>query len=268
MMRMLDPCVGIRPSLAGFVDDELDGTARLRVARHLERCSDCADRVEELRDLGDLLRAAVPAESHLPELAGLASGVVSRTRAELQESWRGWVLRACDGWHWAIVGAGSVAATFVTTSILSLILAFGPQPAHEDSLSSLMVNLGSPSGDIFVFASPVGGEEFEALLQVDNGRPTASRMSAELASEPSQPAMSVEASLVRALNEVIAPNGHMIAFSAMSAEKRATTEALLNELARVRVEQAGARSRGRFDARGAQNIREIRFVTSVTAKRL
>ncbi len=253
-------CVDSR-DLGSFVDDELPGGERLWVARHLETCRECADEAAWLRELGERLRVVAPAEPRQGVFAGLAASVVSRSTAESQQSWRGWMARACDGWHWAIVGSGSVAATFISTSILSLILTFGPAPAREDSLSALMVNLATPAGDFFIFGSPVGNDQNMSLLQVDNGRPTASRMVAAMALPPSHRPMS-EAELVWELDSAVTQDGRVLALGSMDRASRRRTEALLDELARLRS------STRQVDDNRSFTVREMRLVTSVTAKSL
>lgn len=42
--------------LSAFLDDELDDELALRVTRHLRRCQDCLDALEELRSTRDALR--------------------------------------------------------------------------------------------------------------------------------------------------------------------------------------------------------------------
>lgn len=255
-------CSSIQRDLGAFVDDELGGAERLSIARHLQECGVCAAEAQALRGLGDLLRAGAPVEVHQDDLAGLASSVVSRFKAESQASWRAFLERACDGWHWAIVGAGSVAATLVSTSILSLILAFGPAAPREDSLSALMNNLGSPAGYFFVFVSPVGDDEDTSLMQVENGRPTASRMVTALAVSASH-RQTTEADLVLELATMVTHEGRALTLSTMGPEARRRTVELLEEL-----EQKRLRSMRRGDSKRSLNVREVRLVTSVTAKRL
>lgn len=259
MILLRDRCASICRDLDAFVDDELVGAARLNIARHLESCRSCASEAEALRSLGSKLRAAFAGEAPQDQLAGLAGTVVSRFKVESQSSWRGFVDRACDGWHWAIVGAGSVAATFVSTSILSLILAFGPAPQREDSLSALMTNLGSPAGYLFVFVAPVGSSTEPALLQIENGRPTASRMVAALAVPASHRPLS-EAELVRELAVAVTREGRVLSLGSMDPVARRRTEELLDELSRLRS--------SRPDVARSVTVRELRLVTSVTAKRL
>jgi hypothetical protein len=133
----------VQEQLDAFVDDELTGAERLDVVQHVQICASCARAVDELTTVGELLRGS--SASEVPyELSGLAAGVISRTRAEAALSWQGRISRACEDWHWFVVGGGSVAATFVSTLLLSAILAFGPEPERHDSVAGFYVS--DPAG--------------------------------------------------------------------------------------------------------------------------
>src|SRR5262245_21091579 len=118
-------CLTLRRHLASFVDGELRGAKVLQVLRHLEYCTHCTTEVEVLRGLGDRLRAEAPDDPDPRIFAGLAGTIISRTRAEDAASWLSFFQRAREDWHWLLVGAGSVAATFVSTMVMSVLLAYG-----------------------------------------------------------------------------------------------------------------------------------------------
>jgi hypothetical protein len=254
-------CSLVSDRLEAFVDGELCGSDRLDVARHLDACEVCRREAHALRELGDRLREWTPPEADLDrQTLGLGARVLGRVQAEERLSWRSWFERAVDGWHWAIVGTGSVVGTLLSTSVLSLVLAFGPAPVREDSLSALMGNLASPPGYMFVLVSAVSDNEL-ALLQIANGQPTASRMVAALATA--------------------GPCGRPAPLS--GAVRR--VEGFDGDAQRLRERRAGD-----FDARGCRgdldeitnlrvgsggvgavvqrvvNVRGVRLVTSVTAK--
>lgn len=174
-------CFDVTARLEAFVDDEMHGRERFDIARHLEACESCASGARTLRGVGEALRQGVLTDADVDRrLLGFDARVLGRVQAEETMSWRHWADRALDGWHWAIVGTGSVLGTLLSTSLVSLVLAFGPAPVREDSLSALMGNLASPPGYMFVLVSAVSDNEL-ALLQVANGKPAASRMVAALA---------------------------------------------------------------------------------------
>jgi len=245
-----------------FVDGELDGVRMLRMSRHLDECDDCAAALEDMQSVGELLRELAPAEAQQPDFAGLASSVVCRARAESAVSWRATFARAVDGWHWVIVGGGAVAATFVSTSLLSFILAFGPAPQREDSLSAMATSLSSPAGFFFVYASATDEPGQDVLmLQVENGRPAAPPLVSELVvSEAHRSA--TEAELVARLQDVIVRHGRVVSLEALGIEQRQVAEALLDEINRLRARDTAPVGR-------SFNVHEMRLVTSigVSAKR-
>ena len=120
-----------------------------------------------MRSLGDTIRATRPSDMSPPDLEGLASTVISRTRAESAESWPGIFRRAQEDWHWVIVGSGAIAATLVSTAILSAILAFGPMPDRADSISAFYTNFRTPAGDLYLLATPAGLDQEPVLVRLN-----------------------------------------------------------------------------------------------------
>jgi anti-sigma factor RsiW len=207
-----------------FVDGELTGADRLRVARHLETCRSCADEAESLRALGDSLRGGRGIETQLPiELAGLAASVVSRSRAERALSWQARLARACEDWHWAIVGAGSCAATLISTLLVSAILTFGPAPERRDSVSGVYKTL---DGTGAVLASYAEARSADILL-LDYERRSAAWVAASRAH--------TESDLVGDLADMIAPRGHRAGIRKLDPSDQLKAEALLNEIVRLRL---------------------------------
>jgi anti-sigma factor RsiW len=227
---ILFDCAPLRLDIAAWVDGELRGASVLRVLSHMEHCSECARYAEELRGLGDALRTQAPAPPAPPALEGLASTVISRSRAEEAESWIGVLQRAREDWHWLVVGAGAVLATFVSTATLSVILAFGPNPIREDSLSALIANFRSPAGLLFVQVTPIGADQVPMLMQVDGG-PPASSAAVALASRLSDTSLS-EAELVDAVQAAVTFEGRVRSLDAMAPVQRRYTEGLLHEIRR------------------------------------
>jgi hypothetical protein len=223
----------VHRDLAAFVDGELRGAAVLDVLQHLERCSDCAAEVASLRAIGDGIRATLPVESVPAELDGLASTIISRTRAESAESWPGIIRRAQEDWHWVIVGAGAIAATFVSTLVLSAILAFGPKPDRADSISAFYTNFRTPAGDLYLLATPAGRDQ-EPVWVNENGGPTSIVQATWFATRAREEAARQEANLVGALQDAVTDGGHTLALNRMSPQRRRLTESLLTEISRYR----------------------------------
>lgn len=255
-------CPAFGRDLGPFLDGELDGARMLRMSRHLDACEECASALSDIRMLGHSLREFGPAEPSIRAFEGFAPAVVSRSRAESAVSWRATLLRGLDGWHWAIVGGGSIAATFVSTSLLSAILAFGPAPQREDSLSAIATGLSSPAGYFFVYASPSGeaGQDVQ-MLQVENGRPAAPRVVSDLVVSREHPS-ATEAELVDRLLQVVTRRGRVVSLGDLEPERRQVAEALLDEITRLR-------SRRIDPAARSFQVHEMRLVTStgVSAKR-
>lgn len=142
MDRQNGLCAWVRTHLNAFADGELRGDVLRSVSQHVDCCEDCAARVLEIGELGNLLRDGVAFESFPPDLAGLADGVVSRIRAEDHESWRGVFERATDDLHWVMVGVGSVAAAFLSALIVSVVVQSGVGQ-RGDSLAAMLNTLAA-----------------------------------------------------------------------------------------------------------------------------
>lgn len=139
MSRNTSQCVAVQSHLEAFADGELRGDVLRRVSQHLEECGVCSAFVEGVQSLGAALRGGQALEADLPDLSGLADGVVSRVRAEDRESWRGKFERATDDLHWVLVGAGSIAAAFFTAMSVSVVM----QSSVEQRADSLAAVLNS-----------------------------------------------------------------------------------------------------------------------------
>jgi len=256
------PCVSVRASLGAYIDGELNGTERLRVSRHLEGCTACAAEVDALQQVGDVLRQSGTVDVP-PQFEGLTEGVISRVRAESAQSWRALVSRSVvDGWHWALVGCGSLAATFLTTSFVGAVLTLGPAPSREDSLSALITNLGTPAGLLFVYATPAELGAEPLLMQVDNGEPDASAPMAALAS-PLTSRQAAEREAVGALADVLTRQGRWITLESMHPADRRYAEQLLAQINQMRMTDP-------MLVAVRVNVHELRLVTStsVSAKGL
>jgi hypothetical protein len=234
----------------------------LGMSRHLESCDECASGLAQMQAIGQVLRDLPLAEPSTVQFEGLAASVVSRSIAELSVSWRATLARGLDDWHWAIVGGGSLAATFVSTSLLSVILAFGPAPQRDDSLSAMMTDMASPAGFFFVYASPTGQPGQDVLmLQVENGRPAAPKLVSDLVVSRSH-ASATEAELVARFQQIITRRGRVVSLDSLGPEQRQVADALLDELTRLRSLRVDPNVR-------SYQVHEMRLVTStgVSAKR-
>ncbi|HUL73002.1 MAG TPA: zf-HC2 domain-containing protein [Vicinamibacterales bacterium] len=247
--------------LGAFVDGELSGAARLRVSQHLASCEACAATADALALLGEDVRSAAAVPAAPPELEGLAGGVISRVRAERAQSWRGFVDRLVDDWHYALVGAGAITAAFVSIGIVSVMLEFGPRPERDDSLAALIANLNSPAGTLFVEATPISGKDRDPILmQVGNDLPDSD--GATSGAVPVVLRYASEQELVGALSDAMTPDGRLLELHSMSEQQRRYTEGLLDTIGRLRSGQTA------FSSTGSLNVHSLWLVTNtgVTAK--
>jgi hypothetical protein len=226
---MFGECTAVRPLLGPFVDDELAGAEMIRVSEHLEECASCRAEVGSIRDTGDWLRTHGMPED-VPGMDGLASGVISRVRAERANSWGSLFSRAVDNWHWAIVGLGSMAGTTASTLIIACVLWFGPAPERGDSLSAMLTELTGK--DTMFVVQPTTRSWEHVAWTVGGGDPAGGGVT-------SYPVMLVfpgasQQELVRDLADVLAPKGRLIRLESMSESNRLYTERLLDDLSRMR----------------------------------
>lgn len=257
---MTQDCIAVRRELETFLDGELRGSDMLRVSNHLTNCACCAEEASGLSGLGELIRSSASVTPAGAEISGLAAGVISRMRAEDQQSWSVLAARAVSDWHWAIVGVGSVLATVVSTAAVTLLLAFGPGPGRVDSLAALMSNLGSPAGSLFLYGNLDTDDAEPSLFQIDNGQPLASGVVTALARRPRDRGPS-EAELVVNLANIVTRNGRVVSFDALSPDDRQKAEDLLDELRPKMRTSSGIATFA---------VQQVRLVTStsVTAKGL
>lgn len=231
---MTTACGRVRKQLGAFLDGELSGADRLFVSQHLTECRRCAEEHQEIRDLGEMLRATAPARPGWENLTGLASGVITRLRAEEAQSWRAMFARAVEDWHWTLVGAGSISASFVSVLFVSAICWFAPTASRDDSLAAMLNNLGTPSGRLVMMARPIGRDQVPRLMQFDNGDDASGGGGGPMTlpdgfSGPS------EGDLVLALSAaVVSADGRMSDLRSMSRPNRQRTELLLDELEGLR----------------------------------
>lgn len=250
-------------NLGAFVDGELSGAERLRVSHHLAACSNCAAEAEALGTLGDVLRAGAVTTDPAPgAFDGLAGGVISRVRAERAQSWRGFVERLLDDWHYAIVGSGAVAAAFVSIAFVSVMLEFGPAPERDDSLAALIANLNSPAGTLFVEATPIGGKDHNSMLMQVGNELIMPDESFGAGSVPVVLRYVSEQEFVGALSDAMTRDGRLLELRSMTEQQRRYTEGLLDAIGRMRSGQTA------FSSAGSLNVHSVWLVTNtgVTAK--
>jgi hypothetical protein len=231
-MTSTSVCKRVRTQLGAFVDGELSGPDRSALSRHLEDCAKCVEEEQALRDLGHMLRGGARALPRV-DLTGLSGGLISRIRAEQAQSWRALFARAVEDWHWALVGGGSLAAGAVSILFVSALLWFGPSPSRADSLEALLNNLGAPAGTLLIYTTPNGRDSM--LMRFDNGPMDGTEGLVAVPVSFSSPGGQTEEDLTSALSDaMVGSNGRVSELRGMSRPARQHTEALLDEIQRLR----------------------------------
>ncbi len=231
---MTPTCVRIRGRLSAYLDGELDGAGRLLVSRHLGGCQSCVRVLQDLRDVGDLVRTGSTSVRPPADLAGLASGVISRARAEDSQSWRAMLRQASDGWHWALVGGGSLFAAMVSVLLVAVICGVSARRERSDSLAALLNNLRAPAGTLWILATPLGPPNQAPMLMQLGSDGTFGGPERPMALPAGFTGPSGD-DLAFALSEaVVRPDGRVVDLRSMSRRDRQHTEAILGEIQRQR----------------------------------
>jgi hypothetical protein len=237
--------------LAAYADNELGGAMRLRVADHLAACEDCADRLESMTSLGTMLRsaaAAVPVP--VDALAGLAGGVISRTRAEEQQSWSATWSRMFEDWHWLAVGSGACSAAFCS-AVLVFAMLYSPTTQARQ--------MNERVGTLYVMTLPEHGQGEPGLLEVGSGLsdPAVDHRYAM----PASFGELAERALVAQLEQSLVRRGHLVDYASLTATEREEVTSLLAEIQRFRQYAPSRRSTGVATITGV-HLRIDEFVTA------
>ena len=137
-------CASVRRRLPLFHDDELPIGDTIEVESHVKECSRCAYELRDLRDVRDALRLAA-APGPADDWTGLQPGVISRMKAEEQESWTACAGRLLDDLHLLWIGLASTAATFLCGALVLGMLHYA-SPERDDSLAAVIALVAAPYG--------------------------------------------------------------------------------------------------------------------------
>lgn len=145
-------CASVQEQLSAFRDGELPVAEHLEVGQHLHQCAACRQALDDLDDLGALLRqqatvlsAAVGDE---PTRHGLAGAVVSRVLAEQEQSWPVRVREAFDDMHLVWAGLCATAAVVLCAGMAAGLVLFAPAAQRADSLRAMVTMMGSAGSDL------------------------------------------------------------------------------------------------------------------------
>ena len=183
-------------------------------------------------------------------LAGLASGVTSRIRAEQSQSWRATWNRIFDDWHWVGVGLGSVTGALVTLVLASAMLV--------TSITQLE-QMNARAGTLYLIALPQGGRGEPIMLEFERVLGTA-RPDTRVAM-PASLGWQAERALVAALDEKLVNSGRPASLRHLSKADREDILALLKEIADFRYVEPARRPGGLTNVSGMH----LEIDTSVTA---
>lgn len=136
-------CSSVRRRLQAFHDRELPVRDLIAVEAHVGTCPPCARDLHDLRSVGDALRLAA-APGPADDWTGLQPGVISRMRAEQNQSWSARAQRFIDDVHLLWIGLASATATVVLAG--SILTIFHAVPGRQDSLAAVFAMLGAKPG--------------------------------------------------------------------------------------------------------------------------
>jgi len=138
-------CAAVRQRLAAFHDDELPVQERIAVQSHVNSCEGC---LEELQDRYQAVTTALrlaAAPGPADDWTGLTPGVISRMRAEANETWIAQLKRTFDDLHLVWIGLAATAGTVLCGAVVLGLLHFA-SPERGDSLRAMITVISAPSG--------------------------------------------------------------------------------------------------------------------------
>ena len=142
-------CEIVREMLPEFVDGELAIGDQVAVESHLRWCRTCAAHVEDLQLIGETLRfkaVTTQTDKDRRNLTALQAAVLSRVRAEHEQSFTMQVRGLFDDLHlfWAGLGATAAVVVCLFGAVSVLHAASDERP---DSLAGVMRSLANPGSD-------------------------------------------------------------------------------------------------------------------------
>jgi hypothetical protein len=137
-------CAAVQRRLAAFHDRELPVEELITIEGHVKDCPPCASELRQLATIGNALRIA-SAPGPADDWTGLTPSVISRMRAEEQESVSARAQRLFEDMHLVWIGLASTAATFLCAAVALGTLHFA-SPERNDSLAAFIAVVSAPSG--------------------------------------------------------------------------------------------------------------------------
>ena len=145
-------CGAARRRLDAYHDNELSIREQIAVTAHLEWCDDCAAALDDLRQLRDVLRTAMPGRIALSSLSAeddldLQATVINRIKAEERLSFGVWVQDAFTDMHFVYAGLSAVAAALACVAITLGMMRFATNE-RPDSTAALVRTFGTPGSNL------------------------------------------------------------------------------------------------------------------------
>lgn len=149
-------CAATRRRLDAYHDEELSLSEQISVSSHLEWCDDCAESLDELRQLRDTLRRAMPGRVALSveEDLSLQATVVNRIKAEERLSFGAWLQEAFADMHLVYAGLSAVAAAIACLAVTLGMMRFATNE-RPDSTAAMVRVFATPGSNLYpVSAGP------------------------------------------------------------------------------------------------------------------
>lgn len=137
-------CATVRRRLQAFHDGELPIGETIDTQGHISTCPPCARDHRDIQSLANALRLAVP-PGPADDWAGVQSSVISRMRAEDNESWAARTRRFVDEVHLVWIGLAAATATVICAGTVLSMLHFA-SAERDDSLAAVIAAMGAPAG--------------------------------------------------------------------------------------------------------------------------
>ena len=143
-------CHVARELLQPFVDNELPMSGQVAVEGHLRWCSTCRARVEDIRLIGASLRLGAPApvtdDDAADALAAMQSEVLTRVRAERDQSWSVRFNLLFEDMHFMWPALGATAALIMCVLAITVVDR-ATRTIGRDSLADRIQTLANPGSD-------------------------------------------------------------------------------------------------------------------------
>ncbi len=164
-------CRAARRHLSAYADGELPTDQQIAIQAHLSSCRLCADEAQKVGSIGSALRSGTPrSRGDGRDLVSLAMSVVSRFKAEQDQSVWNRLGRAFEDMHlvWAALGATAASLACIVIINGMLVLAARERP---DSLAGVLAALSSAGSN----ANPalLGGGMLAPRADADTVMPAA-----------------------------------------------------------------------------------------------